>query len=116
LAFRDDRANASILVNARCRKEDDAPLAALTKHLLIGTTDRQFTVEETIPFDAREAHHARLTAKTDGVPMAYDIYVLKKDGCVYDLVYVGEPERVGAGIDDFTAFVQGFHTLEGGAS
>ena len=33
----------------------------------------------------------------DGVPMAYDIFVLKKDGCVYDLVYVAPPDAAGQG-------------------
>ena len=33
-----------------------------------------------------------LRAKLDGVPMSYDIFVEKKNGCVYDLVYVGRPD------------------------
>jgi len=112
LAFRDDSHDASILVNSRCSASDrDAPLLALTEHLIIGTTDRRLTTEETVPFDGREVRHTVLTAKLDGVTMAYDIFVLKKDSCVYDLVYVTAPGGADAGTAEFEAFVHGFHTV-----
>lgn len=115
LAFRDDARGASVLVNGRCIPDDgDAPLTSLTEHLIMGTTERQFLVEETIPMDAREARHTVLEAKLDGVRMAYDIYVLKKDGCVYDLVYVGPPEEARAGAPDFERLARGFHTVARG--
>jgi hypothetical protein len=115
VAFRDDAHDASILVNGRCIPDDaDAPLASLTAHLIIGTTARQFLVEETIPMDAREARHTVLQAKLDGVLMAYDIFVLKKDGCVYDLVYVGVPEDVRAGAPEFERLARGFRTVARG--
>jgi hypothetical protein len=115
LAFRDERHEASILVNSRCATADrDAPLLTLTEHLIIGTTDRKITREENLPFDAREARHTVLTARLDGVTMAYDIFVLKKDGCVFDMVYVAPPDASGAGgTADFEQFVSGFHTVPG---
>jgi hypothetical protein len=113
LAFRDTRDEGSILVNARCKDVADAPLVALTNQLLAGTTERAFEVEETIPFDGREARHTRVKAKLDGVEMAYDIYVLKKDGCLYDFVFVTKPATFEAGVGVFTTFVRGFHTLPG---
>jgi hypothetical protein len=48
-----------------------------------------------------------MRAKLDGVPMQYDIYVMKKDGCVYDLVYVAPPARFTAGAADFERFALG---------
>ena len=90
LAFRDDDNSASVLVNARCLSADDrTPLVALTNHLLIGATERKYLSQEVEPFDGREALHTKLEAKWDGVPMTIDVYVLSKDGCVYDFVYVG---------------------------
>jgi len=115
LAYRDEAHRASVLVNARCgRKDDDTPLGALTAHLVMGTTERETTLEEKIPFDAREALHTRMKAKLDGVPRAFDLYVLKKDGCIYDFAYVGDPAAIEAGVPGFERFVQGFHT--GGAT
>jgi hypothetical protein len=112
LAFRDDTREGSTLFDVRCgRRDDDAPLSALTMHLIMGTTEREFDIQETIPFDGREALHSRLRAKLDGVPMQYEIYVMKKDGCVYDIVYVAPPERFTEGTRDFERFASGLHTL-----
>ena len=112
LAFHDEGRAATILVNARCGgKDDDTPLPALVNHLVMGTTERDFVKEETIPFDAREARHAILKAKLDGVLRSYDIFVLKKDGCVYDFVYVAPPARFADATGEFEGFVSGFRTL-----
>jgi hypothetical protein len=137
LAYRDEAHRASILLDGRCyRKDDDVPLLALTDHLVMGTTGREFASQDTLSFDGRDALHSRLRAKLDGVPMDYDIFVLKKDGCVYDFVYVAEPGPTSsdanaakdatkdavtpAALDDgtsaFERFTGTFHTLAGAAS
>ena len=96
-AYRDDANLGSVLFDVRCHDRDgDAPLGSLTEHLIMGTTARDVQREETLPFDGREALHTLMTAKLDGVPMQYDLYVMKKDGCVYDLVYVAPPDRFAA--------------------
>ena len=114
LAFRDDAHSASVLLNARCTSADDrTPLVALTNHLLIGTTDREYLSQSTVPFDGREALHTRAKAKWDGVPMIVDVFVLSKDGCIYDFVYLGAPNGFEAGAPVFESFVRGFRTLPG---
>jgi hypothetical protein len=65
------------------------------------------------PFDGREALHTKLKAKWDGVPMVADIYVLSKDGCVYDFIYLATPSGFEAGAPAFESFVRGFRTLRG---
>jgi hypothetical protein len=111
LAYRDTASGGSIAVHAQCgRDADDVPLVALTNHLLIGFTERDVKHEETLPFDGREARHTVLHAKLDGVPVTLDAWVLKKDGCVYDVVYVVSPAHYDAGADAFSAFARGFHT------
>jgi hypothetical protein len=81
---------------------------------MAGTTQRTIASQETIPFDGREAMHTVLRAKLDGVPMDYDVFVYKKDDCVYDFVYVAEPaETRGDGMRAFEQFVSGFHALSG---
>jgi hypothetical protein len=112
LAFRDDPKEGSALFNVRCgQRDDDAPLQALTEHLIMGTTERQYEAQNVVPFDSREALHTVLRAKLDGVPMQYDLYVMKKDGCVVDLVYVAPPERFADGSADFERFARGVHLL-----
>jgi hypothetical protein len=114
LSFHDDVAGASILTNAQCKKADeDTPLGALTNHLLIGTTEREQTSQTVEPFDGREVMHTKVVAKLDGVPLAFDIFVLKKDGCIYDFVYVVPPDYAAVGQPPFEAWVRGFRTLPG---
>jgi len=110
LAWRDAARDGSALFDVRCEGRDrDAPLGVLTEHLIMGTTERDFTTQDVVAFDHREALHTLMRAKLDGVPMQYDIYVMKKDGCVYDLVYVAPPERFPAGAEDFERFARGVH-------
>ena len=111
LAFRDDERSGSVLFDVRCGRDDDAPLSVLTDHLIMGTTEREFVAQDTIPFDRREALHTLLHAKLDGVPMQYDIYVMKRDGCVYDLVYVALPARFAEGAADFERFATGLESV-----
>jgi hypothetical protein len=109
-AYRDEARQGSVLFNVRCGARDsDAPLSVLTEHLIMGTTEREFDSQDTIPFDGREALHTLMRAKLDGVPMQYDIYVMKKNGCVYDLVYVAPPDRFSQGAPAFEAFARGLH-------
>jgi hypothetical protein len=114
VAFRDEPHAASVLLNARCLSADDrTPLVALTNHLLIGATEREFVSQVTEPFDGREALHTKVKAKWDGVPMLIDMFVLSKDGCVYDFVYFGAPSAFEDGAPSFEGFVRGFRTLRG---
>jgi hypothetical protein len=114
LAFRDDAREGSALFDVRCgHRDDDAPLSILTQNLIMGTTQRDFERQTLVPFDDREAMHTLLRAKLDGVPMQYDIFVMKKDGCVHDLVYVAPPDRFAEGAADFERFAAGLHAYSG---
>ena len=50
-----------------------------------------------------------MSAKWDGVPRHVDLFVAKKDGCIYDFVWIGEK----AATPEFGSFVRGFRTLQG---
>lgn len=110
VAWFDDTTNATVHVSHTCERTQDTPLTALVGHLLLGFTQREFVLEETIPFDGREARHAVVNARLDGVPRTLDLYVMKKDGCVYDLGLAVAPDRYEAARPSFDAFARGFHT------
>lgn len=113
LAFRDEANDATIAVNGRCGKDaEDVPLRSLTQHLFMQFTDRTIEREEVVPFDEREAMHTVLVAKLDGVPKKFDIWVLKKDGCVYDLLFIARPSSFEEGVASFRQFARGFSTLK----
>lgn len=112
LAFRDDAAQTSTLVNARCGQDgEDAPLSALTQHLFLLFTEREILEQSLGPLDGREALHTVLSAKLDGVPKVFDVYVMKKDGCVYDFVQISSPEAFEKAQPEFARFVSGFRAL-----
>jgi hypothetical protein len=112
LAFRDEAAEATVLVNGRCGQDgDDVPLLALTKHLFMSFTEREILEQTVISMDEREAMHTIMRAKLDGVPKMFDAYVLKKDGCVYDLVGIWAVGKFQDHRAEFEGFASGFHTL-----
>jgi len=113
LAWRDPQSRSVISANATCKGHHDPPLEILVNDLLIGTTDRHILLDETIPLDGREARHEVVELKVDGVPLVYDLYVLKKDGCVYDLTLVAPPRAYDQVADRFVTFIGGFRAGTG---
>jgi hypothetical protein len=113
VAFRDDDAGATIAVSGRCGKDgDDVPLEALTHHLFLHFTDREVVSQSTVPLDERKALRTEIVAELDGVPRRYTVYVLKKDGCVYDFLHIGASDTPDTSRRDFERFVGGFSTLD----
>jgi hypothetical protein len=112
LAFRDERDGGSIVVNGRCGVDgEDVPLESLTQHLFLRFTEREIADQRVVPFDHREAMRTILTAKLDGVPMKFEVWVLKKDGCVYDLALAAAPAHFDRGAQEFERFVGAFVTV-----
>lgn len=111
VAFFNEGGSAVIQSNATCKRTtqaDSAPLSALTEHLLIGYTERKIRSQDMVPLAKREALHTVVDAKIDGVPMVLDLYVLRRNGCIYDFSYAAPPERAQLGKADFEQFVAGF--------
>jgi len=109
LAFRDDHAGATLAVNGRCGMDgDDVPLSSLTQHLFLQFTERELKSQREVSLDGRAALRTELMGKLDGVPKHFLVYVLKKNGCVYDFWRVSDP--IAADATQFEAFVQGFST------
>jgi hypothetical protein len=111
LAFREDRSAATVALNGRCGLDgDDVPLEALTHHLFLHFRQRLLIRQERVTLDDRAALRSELTAELDGVPMHFVVYVMKKDGCVYDFMLMSA-NAGGADREAFERFVRGFETL-----
>lgn len=109
LAFRDDAKEATVAVNGRCGKDaEDTSLQALTQHLFLLFTERRIEEQRLGSLDGREALRTTMVAKLDGVEKSFAVWVLKKDGCVYDFLYISRPETFSGGVTRFDAFVQEF--------
>lgn len=98
-----------IATNSTCRDHDDPPLQVLTKHLLMGFTERQDLGQRTFTLDGREALRSRYVAKLDGVPVSLELVVVKKDNCVFDFSYVAPVGTADARMADFESVFNGFH-------
>jgi hypothetical protein len=111
LAFRDDAGRATIAVNARCGLDgDDVPLEALTKHLFLQFTERRVEDQDLVRMDGREALRTQIVAALDGVSKRYTVYVLKKDGCVYDFLHIAD-DAGDTREPSFERFVRSFSTV-----
>ena len=97
--------------NASCAERGDPPLRVLLNHLMFGFTDRKVLHEETVQLDGREAIRAVLTARLDGIPRRLHVYIVKKDGCVFDLQYEAPEKTFDTGLPSFAEFVKGFGTI-----
>lgn len=111
LAFHDP-ALGTLSVNSTCSDYEDVPQTALVNHLLMGMTERQFRTEETVTLDGRGARHIVADIALDGVPVTIEIFLVNRDGCVYDLVYIAARDAYARGRSAFAAFVQGFAVLD----
>ncbi len=101
----------TIGINATCTEYEDVPETALVNHLLFGTAERSFRVEETVMLDGRGARHVIVDLELDGVPVTVELYLVKKDGCVYDLTHTASRANFEAGRPVFDSFAHGFHVL-----
>jgi hypothetical protein len=110
LAF-NNRELGTISANSTCKEYEDVPEQALMNQLLFGTRERVYRAEETITLDGRGALHHVVDVELDGVPLTLDIFLLKKDGCVYDISRISSRPEFDRGRPALFAFVQGFHVL-----
>jgi len=101
-------AGGGTIVSARsCGDADDVPLDVLTNHLLLGIEGRRELARQSLVLDGRAALRTRLDATLDGVPVALDIVVLKKDGCTVDLYLVAPRAAYAERRADFDRFLSG---------
>jgi hypothetical protein len=109
VGFFSEAVGGVIAANATCRDDAEAsPLTTLTGQMLIGYTDRKIESQTTVPLDGREALRTRVGVKLDGVPMTLDLYVMKRNGCIFDLSYAAPPATFAGGERAFHGFVDGF--------
>ena len=101
----------TVSVNSTCANYSDVPQQALMNHLLFGMRERSYRTEEMATLDGRGAWHVVVDAQLDGVPLVLEVYLVHKDGCVYDLSRISAPSRFEAGRSDFERFAQGFKVL-----
>lgn len=102
------RHGGAIMANASCDRRLDLSLELLTGQLLYGIEARQQTSRHRLALDGRVALRTQMSGTLDGVPVALDLVVLKKDGCTYDLALAAAPHDFGRRQADFEQFFRAF--------
>ena len=110
IAFHHDELG-TVSINSTCTDYEDVPEEALLNHLLFGMRERTFRSEETVTLDGRGALHAIVDVELDGVPITLELYVLKKDGCVYDMTLIASRALFERARTDLARLIAGFHVL-----
>ncbi|HYE90556.1 MAG TPA: hypothetical protein VEA38_06030 [Terriglobales bacterium] len=110
LELRHRAGGAGILTNVECGTGRELDLAALTRRLFVGLRARNVLENGAAIVGGLAAAHAVLEVQVSGDDerVRVEAYVLKDEGCVYDLVYVAPAARFAERRPDFQRFVDSF--------
>lgn len=103
--------SATIYADSNCGvRFEDGELSELATHLTFGIARGEPLEERGLVVDGREGLLRIVRGSLDGVAVQIAALVLKKDRCVYDMVYVAPPSVFDQGMPTFEAMVRGFTT------
>jgi hypothetical protein len=108
LAWLANESGHVVAINATCSDHEDPQLDVLTKHLVMGFTDREWLSQTPFTLDGRAALRSKVRARLDGVPMSLELVVMKKNGCVHDFEYISPVGHEAEHQAAFDALVNGF--------
>jgi len=101
----------TISINSTCKNYEDVPQQALMNQLLFGTRERVYRAEDRVTLDGRGALHNVIDLELDGVPLTLEVFLVSKDGCVYDITRISSRPAFEAGREHLLEFVRGFRVL-----
>ncbi len=97
-----------IELHAQCDEQGDSSLHQYTDHLRIDWDDWTVLEQAEVTLIDRAALRTVVDAKLDGIPRRNELWVVKKNGCLFDLRYSAGASDFAAGQADFAAVVRGF--------
>lgn len=105
----ENRSLAGIIeLHAQCDEQGDSSLAQYTDHLRLDFDDWTVVEQGEATLVGRAARRTVVDASLDGIARRNELWVVKKNGCLFDLRYSASPADFAAGQRDFAAVVQGF--------
>jgi hypothetical protein len=109
IAFHNREYGATIATDAFCGSAyEDLPLATLTSHLLAGVEDYKIESASEFTLDNRGALRTIANGSVDGVPLAFDVVVVKKNKCIIDFMCVAPVGNGHLAAADFEGFYGAF--------
>lgn len=109
VAWHHEGLGAVIVLDSQCEMHGDSTLEQFTDHLRIDFREWEVLSQERVTLVQRDAVRTVVLASIDGViKTQMEIYVVKKDGCLFDLEYIAPPRTFESGRGDFAKVVAGF--------
>jgi hypothetical protein len=102
---------AGITISVTCDRERDVPLNILTRHLFFGFTHIEVLQQEPQTLNGIPALKTVARARLDAREVQVYSYVVRRDGCVYDMVYFASPQDFSRGEPSFERMMAGFRFL-----
>lgn len=109
VAYQSTRTGSVISLNSGCRptvQTSQLTLEEFTQQLLLGITQTDSRVQREIRIEGAPALQTTLTGRMGDEPVTLRTIVLRKDECVYDLMYVARPDSFPTDEALFSKFVQ----------
>ncbi|MBY0470345.1 hypothetical protein K2X30_04190 [bacterium] len=107
-SYQSKKTGNTISINSTCRPSTEyngRKTEELTKALLLGITHVNSREEQNIKISEITALQTTIHGKLSGEPVKIRTVVLKKQECVYDLMYISRPEKFNTELPTFTQFV-----------
>ena len=92
----------------QCGEQVDSSLEQYTDHLRIDWDAWTVVEQEDVELVGRAALRTVVDASLDGIARRNEFWVVKKNGCLFDLRYSAGPKDFQSGQSDFSAVVRGF--------
>jgi hypothetical protein len=103
---------AGITISVTCDRERDVPLNILTRHLFFGFKNMEVLQQESQALNGVPALKTVARARLDAHEVQVHSYVVRHDGCVYDMVYFASPQDYSRGEPSFARMMAGFRFLQ----
>lgn len=97
-----------IELHAQCDEQGDSSLDQYTDHLRIDWTAWEVEFQQSTRLVDRAALHTIVRAELDGIVRRNEFWVVKKNGCLFDLRYSAAPDGFSQGQPAFAEVVRGF--------
>lgn len=108
VAWVSDQHGAVITLHAQCAEQGDSSLEQYTDHMRIDWTGWKVVSQQAERLLGRDALRTIVDAQLDGVSYRNEFVVVKKSGCLFDMMYSAPPDRFDAGRAAFAQVVGGF--------
>ncbi|HAR43354.1 MAG TPA: hypothetical protein DCS07_12115 [Bdellovibrionales bacterium] len=115
VAFQSKKTGAVISLNSACRattQTKEEPLKELMNQLLLGINDVSFRADQDIEVQGIPALDTTIQGKMNSENVMLRSVVLRKNRCVYDLMYIARPETFAEYQETFSQFVASLRLKE----